>query len=202
MKKLGILGGTFNPPHKGHLSLAKTAAKKAGLDLVVFVPTGLPPHKSTRNLASKKHRMKMVRLAVKNRGRHFKVSSIEINRKGYSYAVDTFSKLKKRYGAGTKLYYIMGLDSINDILNWKKPLELFKLCRFIVATRPGAKIKTFRRIMKFPPVALNKEKIELIELNMKISSSDIRERLRKQKDISKFVPGAVKDYITENRLYL
>ena len=202
MKRLGILGGTFNPLHKGHLSLARTAAKKAGLDLVVFVPTGLPPHKSTKNLASKKHRMKMVRLAVKDRGRHFKVSSIEINRKGYSYAVDTFTKLKKKYGAKTKLYYIMGLDSINDILNWRKPLELFKLCRFIVATRPGAKLKTFRRIMKFPPVAVNKGKIELIELNMKISSSDIRERLRKKKDISKLVPATVKDYIEENRLYL
>ena len=201
MKKIGVLGGTFNPPHKGHISLARTAMKSAGLDLVIFIPTGLPPHKSKKGLASKKHRLNMVRLATGGI-KKFKVSGIEINRKGYSYAVDTFGKLKKKYGAKTKLCYIMGLDSINDILNWKKPLELFKLCRFIVATRPGARIKTFRRIMKFPPIAMNKDKIELIELNMKMSSSDIRERIKKEKDISKLVPSAIKDYITENRLYL
>ena len=201
MKKIGVLGGTFNPPHKGHISLARTAIKKAGLDLVVFIPTGLPPHKSKKGLASKKHRLKMVRLATAGVKRS-KVSEIEINRQGYSYAVDTFGKLKKKYGSKAKLYYIMGLDSINDILNWKKPIELFKLCRFIVATRPGAKIKTFRRIMKFPPIAINKGKIDLIELKMNISSSDIRERIKKGKDISKLVPAAAKEYITENRLYL
>ena len=201
MKKIGILGGTFNPPHKGHLSLARTAIKSAGLDLVIFIPTGLPPHKSKKGLASKKHRLNMVRLSTASTNK-FKVSEIEINRKGYSYAVDTFGKLIKKYGAKSKLYYIMGLDSINDILNWKKPLELFKLCRFIVATRPGAKLKTFRRIMKFPPIAINKDKIDLIELNMNISSSDTRERIRKGKDFAKLVPPAVKDYITENRLYL
>ena len=201
MKKIGVLGGTFNPPHKGHLSLARAAIKNAGLDLVIFVPTGLPPHKSKKGLASKKHRLNMVRLAAAG-AKKFKVSQIEINRKGYSYAVDTFGKLKKKYGAKSKLYYIIGLDSINDILNWKKPLELFKLCRFIVATRPGAKLKTFRRIMKFPPIAINKGKIALIELNMNISSSDIRERIKKEKDFSRLLPPAIKDYITENRLYL
>jgi nicotinate-nucleotide adenylyltransferase len=200
MKKTGILGGTFNPPHNGHIALAKKALTEFKLDSVIFIPTGLPPHKSQKDLAGKKDRLKMVRLAA-SKNRKFKVSGIEINRKGYSYAVDTFRKLRKMSGKSAKLYYIMGLDSINDILNWKKPIELFKLCSFIVATRPGTKFRTFKRLMKFPPISVNKGKISLIELNMKISSSDLREKLKKGKDVSKFVPKKVMAYIESRDLY-
>jgi len=200
MKKIGILGGTFNPVHNGHIALAKKALKEFGLEEVIFVPTGLPPHKSDRDLAPKKDRMKMVRLSVKGH-KMFGVSRIEMNRKGYSYAVDTFKKLKRRFGGDAKLLYIMGLDSINSILSWKKPLDLFKLCYFLIATRPGSKLRTFKRIMKFPPVSINKDKVELFELRMDVSSSDIRERLKKGRNIDRMVPKAVLEYIKKKGLY-
>jgi nicotinate-nucleotide adenylyltransferase len=200
MKKVGILGGTFNPIHNGHIALAEKALKEFSLEYVLFVPTGLPPHKSSKDLAPKKHRLKMVSEAIKDRKR-LKISRAEINRSGYSYAVDTFNRLKKRMGSKTRLFYIMGLDSINSILSWKKPLELFKMCEFIVATRPGSKIKTFKRLIKFPPLALNKDKISVIELRMDISATEIRTRVRANKDISRLVPAGVKLYIEHNNLY-
>lgn len=200
MKRIGILGGTFNPIHKGHIALAKFAAKKFRLENVVFIPTGIPPHKNIRGIAKKEHRLRMCSLAIKKIPK-FKISKIEINRKGYSYAVDTFKKLRRSYGKDSELYYIMGLDSINDILNWKKPLELFKLCKFIIATRPGSKLRTFKRIMKFPPVSINRGKIKLIELNMKISSTDIRKKIKTGKNIARFVPKAVAEYIPKHNLY-
>ncbi|MFA5104173.1 MAG: nicotinate-nucleotide adenylyltransferase [Candidatus Margulisiibacteriota bacterium] len=200
MRKVGVLGGTFNPIHNGHIKLAKKALKEFGLDHILFVPTGLPPHKSSKDLAPKKHRLKMVSEAIKGK-RKFKLSKMEINRSGYSYAVDTFNKLQKRLGKRTRLFYVMGLDSINSILNWKKPLELFKMCAFIVATRPGSKMRTFKRLIKFPPLAINKEKIRIIESKMDVSSTEIRSRIKAGKSISKLVPAGVAAYIEQNSLY-
>ncbi len=200
MKKVGILGGTFNPIHNGHIQLAKKALKEFGLAHIIFVPTGLPPHKSTKDLASKEHRLKMVAEAIRG-NKKFKLSKMEINRSGYSYAIDTFGKLKKRLGQKTRLFYVMGLDSINSILSWKKPLELFKMCEFIVATRPGSKIKTFKRLMKFPPLTANKSKIFVIELKKAVSATDIRTRTKTGRPISKLVPRAVELYIVKNSIY-
>ncbi len=200
MNKIGILGGTFNPIHNAHIKLAKKAIKDFGLSCVVFIPTGTPPHKSTNDLASRNDRLNMVRLAIKGE-KKLKVSKIEINKKGYSYAVDTFGKLKKRFGSKSKLFYIMGLDSINTILSWKRPIELFKLCQFIVATRPGSKIKTFKRIMKFPPISINRNKIFLTELKVNLSSSEIRRALLKGKMPKNVMPENVEKYIAKNELY-
>ena len=200
MKRIGILGGTFNPIHKGHIGIAKEARKDFELNKVVFVPTGIPPHKSKEGLVGKEHRFKMVKLAI-SKVPYFSVSRVELDREGYSYAIDTFGKLKKEFGKSAKLFYIMGLDSINEILSWRKPLDLFKMCEFIVATRPGAKIRTFRRLVKFPPLALNIDKIHLIEHKMDISSSDIRKRLKEGKSVAKEVPGEVLKYIAKNKLY-
>lgn len=200
MKKVGILGGTFNPIHNGHIQLAKKALEEFSLEYVLFVPTGLPPHKSSKDLAPKRHRLKMVSDAIRPY-KKFKLSKAEINRSGYSYAVDTFNRLKKRMGAKTRLYYIMGLDSINSILSWKKPLELFKMCEFIVATRPGSKIKTFKRLIKFPPLALNKDKISVIELKMDVSATDIRSKIKSGKPVSGAIPPEVERYIAKNSLY-
>ena len=184
------MGGTFNPIHKGHLALAKKAMVEFALDKVIFIPTGTPPHKKRREIINKEDRCKMVKLAAKGVSK-FSVSRIELDRKGVSYAVDTFKKLKKKFGSATKLFYIMGLDSLNEILEWKRPLELFKLCEFIVATRPGARAKTFRRLGK----------IHLMELRKDISSSVIRNRLKAGKSVKRFLPKAVANYIRRNKLY-
>lgn len=200
MKKIGILGGTFNPVHNGHLAIAKAAKKLFKLDKVVFVPSGIPPHKSSEGLMDKDERYKMVLMAIK-KFPAFTASRIELDRKGYSYAVNTFVELKKKFGKTAELYYIMGLDSINDILNWRKPLELFKMCQFVVATRPGTKIRTFKRLVKFPPLKDNIGKIHLFELKKDISSSEIRKKLRNKNTVARMVPKPVNKYIKEKKLY-
>ncbi len=200
MKRIGIMGGTFDPVHKGHLALAKAAMEEFVLDEVVFIPSGMPPHKKPGEVTDKEHRYKMVKLATKGIPK-FKISRIELDRKGVSYAVDTFNGLKKIYGEKAKLFYIMGLDSISEILEWRKPLELFKLCEFIVGTRPGTRIRTFKRLVKFPPLQKEVDKIHLIELRENISSSDIRERLKEDKSVKGLLPKAIENYIKRHNLY-
>ncbi|MFH1825944.1 MAG: nicotinate-nucleotide adenylyltransferase [bacterium] len=201
MKRIGIMGGTFNPIHKGHLALAKSALKEFALSRVIFIPTGTPPHKKQKEVADKEHRYKIVKLAIKKFGK-FKASRMELDRPGYSYAVDTFKKLRRKFGAKTKLFYIMGLDSINEILDWKKPLELFKLCEFIVGTRPGTKIRTFRRLVKFPPLQQHVDQIHLMELRENVSASEIRDKLKAGKSTSRLLTKAVAKYIKQQGLYI
>ncbi len=200
IKRIGIMGGTFNPVHKGHLALARTAKKEFALDQVVFIPSGNPPHKDPGEVIDKEERFKMVRMAIKGKKGYF-ASRIELDRPGYSYAVDTFNALKKHFGKKAKLFYIMGLDSISEILEWRKPLELFELCEFIVGTRPGTRIRTFRRLVKFPPLQKEVDKIHLMELRENISASEIRERLKAGKSVRQSVPKVVERYIRKKGLY-
>ncbi|NQT29858.1 MAG: nicotinate-nucleotide adenylyltransferase [Candidatus Saganbacteria bacterium] len=200
MQRIGIMGGTFNPIHKGHLALAKAAMEQFALNKIIFVPAGMPPHKNAKEVIDKKHRYQMVKRAIKNK-RNFCISRIELDRTGITYAVDTFNKLARKYGKKTKLFYIMGLDSINEILDWKKPLELFSLCEFIVGTRPGTRIRTFRRLVKFPPLQKEVDKIHLMELKENISSSEIRERIKAKKSVRSLVPRVIENYIHKYGLY-
>ena len=194
------MGGTLNPIHNGHIKLAEVARKLFKLDKVIFVPTGIPPHKKTKGLAGKEHRFKMVKMAIKNI-KKFEASRIELDRSGYSYAIDTFNILTRKYGKKIILFYIMGMDSINEILSWKRPIELLKLCQFIVATRPKAKIRTFKRILKFPPIKQYADHIHLIELDINISSSKIREQIKKGHIPTDELPKNVAQYIAKKKLY-
>ncbi len=200
MKRIGVMGGTFNPIHKGHLALARAAMYEFVLDKIIFIPSGTPPHKALGEIIDKEHRYNMVRLAIKGKSK-YSASRIEIDRRGYSYAVDTFNLLKKKFGAEAKLFYIMGLDSINEILEWKKPLELFRLCEFIVSTRPGSRIRAFKRLVRFPPLQKEVDKIHLMELKEKISSSEIRKRLKAGRPVKDLMPGKVESYIRKHNLY-
>lgn len=200
MKRIGIMGGTFNPIHKGHLALANAALREFVLDKVIFIPTGMPPHKALGEIIDKEHRYKMVKLAIKGKKR-FAASRIEMDRPGYSYAVDTCNQLRRKFGVKAKFFYIMGLDSINEILEWKKPLELFKMCEFIVGTRPGSRIRTFKRLVKFPPLQKEVDKIHLMELKENISASAIRQLLKSGRSAAKFLPKVVNNYIERNKLY-
>ena len=194
------MGGTFNPIHKGHLALAKAALKEFALDQVIFIPSGNPPHKASKDIIDKELRFTMVELATKGL-KACSASRIELDRPGYSYAIDTFTELKKIYGKKSKLFYIMGLDSINEILDWRQPLELFRLAEFIVGTRPGTKIKTFRRLVKVSPLQNEVDKIHLIELKEEISSSEIRTRLRLGKSVTPLIPKVVASFIRHHKLY-
>jgi len=200
MKRIGIMGGTFDPIHKGHLALAKAAMGDFALDKVIFIPAGTPPHKKPGEVTGKEHRYNMVKLAIRGK-KDYSISRMELDRPGLSYAVDTFNTLKKKFSKKVKLFYIMGLDSINEILEWRKPLELFKLCEFIVGTRPGTRIRTFKRLVKFPPLQKEVDKIHLMELKENISSSDIRQKIKQKKSVSAVVPKAIENYIRKNKLY-
>jgi len=200
MQRIGIMGGTFNPVHKGHIAIAEAAKKNYLLDKVIFVPSGHPPHKTSEYIADKEDRFKMVKLAIAGK-KNYSISRVELDRPGYSYAIDTFNELKRSYKKNAILFYIMGLDSINEILTWKKPLELFKVCQFIVATRPGARIKTLRRLLKFPPIKLHAGQVHVLEVSENVSSTRIRESIRKGKLPAKLLNPRVAAYIKRKKLY-
>jgi len=200
MQRIGIMGGTFNPVHKGHIGIAEAAQENYLLDRIIFVPSGNPPHKTFEYIADKEDRYNMVKMAIRGR-KTWKISRVEIDRPGYSYAVDTFNELRKEYRGNALLYYILGLDSINEILTWKKPLELFNICQFLVATRPGARIRTLKRLLKFPPLKLHAGQIHIFETKYDISASKIRDSIEKGRIPAKLMDNKVVNYIKRNNLY-
>lgn len=186
--RIGILGGSFNPIHLGHLRLAEIAAQQLKLDKVIFVVSYLPPHKRKETLAGALKRYQMVTLAIKGNSQ-FQISDIELNRKGISYSVDTVRQLKAIFG-DSKLYFIVGSDFLKQFTQWKDIRALAKLCKFAVAQRAGyISKKTF-------------VKMRIVTMNyMEISSSDIRWRIRSKKSIRYLVPEDVRQYILKKKLY-
>ncbi len=136
MKKLGILGGSFNPIHLGHLVLAETAREALGLDRVIFIPAKLPPHKRAAPLAAGADRLAMVRLAVAGNPA-FSASDIELRRPGVSYTVDTVRALREKLGAGAQIYFLIGMDTVAELTAWREVARLARLCEFVPLSRPG-----------------------------------------------------------------
>ncbi|NLO89274.1 MAG: nicotinate-nucleotide adenylyltransferase [Clostridia bacterium] len=198
-KALGIMGGTFDPIHYGHLVTAEEARCQFNLDVVVFVPSGKPPHKKDYRVSDAKHRYLMTVLAVVTNP-FFDVSRIEIDREGYSYTIDTVKAFRKKY-PWSEIFFITGADAILEILTWKKVEEIMDHCRFIAATRPGYNLsdldKKFKAIL--PEYSNRVETIEVPALA--ISSTDIRRRVAMDKSIKYLVPEAVEQYIWKNNLY-
>ncbi|RCX16924.1 nicotinate-nucleotide adenylyltransferase [Anaerobacterium chartisolvens] len=198
---IGIAGGTFNPIHYGHLILAENVREIFHLDKVIFIPSGVPPHKNTLEVASARHRLNMVKLAVESNP-FFDVSDMEIERAGYTYTVDTLLYLKNLYGEDSRLFFITGADVILDLHTWKDYRRVFTLCEFIATVRPGYEEEKFQNRLDFLKeeygAAINLVKAPLIE----ISSTAIRERIVCGKSIKYMVPEAVEGYVVENRLYL
>lgn len=203
-KKIGIMGGTFNPIHHGHLVTAQEALNQFKLDIVIFIPTGNPPHKVENEIASSEDRYIMSVIATSSNSNFF-VSRIEIDRKGKSYTIDTLCRLKKIYGKDSMLYFITGADAILEILNWKNTEEIVSLCKFIAATRPGYDLTRLdelkSRLFNNNTAAVN-EKIFVMEIPaLSISSTDIRNRVKYNRPIDYLVPEGVSKYILKNGLY-
>lgn len=187
--RIGILGGTFDPIHNGHLYLAEEAIKKLNLDKIVFIPTYLTPHKSGSKITHTEHRYNMARLAIAGRS-DFELSDIEIKRKGKSYSIDTLRQLNEEYGRDAEMYFITGSDALRDLDKWKDLDGILKLSRFVLARRPGFVVEG-----SMPGFVI-------LDIDAKdISASDIRRRIRDGLDITGLVPGKVRDYIETNRLY-
>lgn len=192
-KRIGILGGTFNPVHYGHLLAAEQVRYHLKLDTVIFIPAMIPPHKKAVSLIEARHRINMLRIAVKGNP-FFEVSDIEMKHKVKSYTYDTVHTLKKIYPSDTVLYFIAGSDSALTIKTWKNYPQLLRSCKFIAVDRPGYKLTGYRK--KF----CNQIKIISMPL-LDISSSEIRTRIRKEQSIRYLLPVKVEEYIYSNKLY-
>ena len=186
--RIGILGGTFNPPHLGHLILAEESLRQLKLDKVIFIPAFIPPHKKVKR-NNPQMRYKMAILACKGNPA-FEVSSIEVSRSTVSYSVDTLRAFKKRYGKRAELFFIIGGDSLGYFKKWKNSRELLNLAHFAVAARQGFSARSL------------KKKMLAVEMPLAdISSSDIRSRVKKNLSIRYLVPEEVRRFIEKNRLY-
>lgn len=193
--KIGVLGGSFNPIHWGHLILASESREQLALEKVMFVPCFHPPHKEIgEDMAPAKHRYRMVELAIGDNS-YFEISDIELRREEKSYTVDSLRELKKVYGEEVEIYFLAGADSLKELPTWKDPDELLQLAYFVAANRPSC-----------PEVRVEekwRERIISIHIpGLDISSTEIRNRLKEGKSIKYLVPPLVEKYIYQHKLYI
>ena len=191
-KKLGILGGTFDPIHMGHLVLAEQAREQFQLEQIIFIPSASPPHKTEQELSLAIHRFEMTKLALEG-NRYFSVSDIELKRKGLSYTIETLRELKGLY-KDSEIYFLTGSDVLEEITTWKDPEEIYKLARIVIAVRPG--------FDKFDPENHFAKKSVIVRITgVDISSTQIREKVRNGESIKYLVPSKVEEYIKKKNLY-
>lgn len=198
--KIGVFGGVFDPIHVGHLIVAEEAREKLDLEHVVFIPTGRPWHKTGSPHAAAEHRLEMTRLATKDNP-SFKVASLEIQRPGPSYTVDTLVELKNQAGPEADFYLLLGLDALAELGNWKEPARVVELCRVVGMSRPGYGNFSLESLEAAIPGVSSKTMLLDVSL-IDVSSTDIRERVAKGLSILHLVPPAVAEYIRRHRLYL
>jgi nicotinate-nucleotide adenylyltransferase len=200
MKKIGVLGGTFDPIHIGHLAIADEARQCLNLDTIFFMPAGHPYFKEGMKVTSVVHRVRMVRLALAGQP-HFRLSLIEIKRPGPSYAVETLERLKTRLTARDELLFILGWDSLLGLPRWYAVDRLVRLCRIVAAPRPGYPPPDLDLLEKQLP-GISTRIIILDKPIIDISSTQVRDRVRQGLPVDMLVPPAVGDYIREKKLYL
>jgi nicotinate-nucleotide adenylyltransferase len=191
MSRLGVLGGTFDPPHVGHLILAEQAREQLRLDFVVFIPAGDPWRKAGRDVSPAAHRLEMTRLAVAGNDA-FYVDDLEITREGPTYTVDTLRLLRER-APGDELFFIVGEDALADLHAWRDPEGIAALATLAVAGRSGIEVAAAL------PFARRVERIAMPLID--VSSTDVRERASAGRSLRYLVPPAVEAYIKDNRLY-
>lgn len=197
-RRIGVLGGTFDPVHFGHLAAAQEVAAQLDLARVLFIPTYRQPLKPNEPGAPTTHRLAMLSLATKDNPL-FEVSSAEIDRGGVSYTVETLRALKS--GDSTaELWFILGMDALSDLARWRRPVEIFELAQIAAVYRAGwAKVDLERVYAIFPSARGRLESIAIPGLD--ISSTDLRERVKQGRPIRYLVPDGVEDYIRSNALY-
>jgi nicotinate-nucleotide adenylyltransferase len=186
--KIGILGGTFNPVHLGHLILAEEAREKLGLDKIIFVPANLPPHKDNGDIAAGSLRLEMLKLAIKD-NKYFDVSDIEINRQGRSYTIDTIREFNQKYPSD-ELYFIIGSDLLKYLDAWKDLNEINTMVKFIAATRPGYPLEKI-------PAYIRTLGIRAVD----VSGFEVRRCIKENKSFRYLVPESVFNYINKKGLY-
>ena len=190
LKRIGILGGTFDPIHYGHLRLAETVREAYALDRILFVPNYVSPFKTNAELSAPQARLAMAELATASNPA-FCVSRIESDRPGPSYTIDTVRAIRETYPTLQALYFIVGADAARDLKLWREAEKLLRLCRFVAVTRPGTASDGLPEGVECLPAP-----------GLEISGSDIRRRIREGRSIKYLVPESVEDYILSQKLYL
>lgn len=212
--KLGLLGGTFNPIHYGHLRAAEEVVDLFNLDKMFFVPSARPPHKEAAPLEEMEHRLEMTRLAIADRP-GFIISDLENRRRGFSYTIETLRQFHERYGPGVQLFFITGLDAFLEVDSWKEYRSLFNLADFVVITRGGGEPEAIAGLLKnrvsddyewdkdleaFTSSAYQAVHFRKI-VRLDISSTGIRSRLENGRTIRYLLPENVRQYIIDHNLY-
>ncbi|NKE69698.1 nicotinate-nucleotide adenylyltransferase [Candidatus Manganitrophus noduliformans] len=220
--RIGLLGGTFNPIHNGHLYIAGAVREKLHLDRILFIPSGTPPHKEEEGIPPAKHRLEMTRLALLGHP-EFELCEIEVKRPGKSYSVETLSELKRLH-PHDRLFFIIGTDAFVDLPTWREPERLFTLSDFIVVTRPGhpfsqlpdlGPLQKLKRSNSSPLLELDRRKEGIVTVPLTsetsihflsispspISASEIRKRLAAGRGTKNLLPEPVASYIIKNKLY-
>jgi nicotinate-nucleotide adenylyltransferase len=210
VRKIGLLGGTFDPIHYGHIQLAETAVDECGLDQVVFLPAAQPPHKDGALITSFKHRLAMLRLACQER-KGFACNAIEGILPRPSYTIDTLQALRNHYQAHCQLYFMIGADAFLDILTWKSPREVLHSVNIILSQRKGYQSEQLAQLLKklgyrgSGNLWYDKEEKKEIYILQKcpdaLSSSAIRTMIKKGESVERFLPQVVLLYIQKHTLY-
>jgi nicotinate-nucleotide adenylyltransferase len=196
--QVGVLGGTFDPVHYGHLAIAEEARACVPLDIVLFVPARVQPLRQGERISAPEHRAAMLERAILGNPA-FRLSRVEFERPGPSYTVDTIARLREQYPRGTEFYFIAGSDAFAELPRWKDPERLITLCRFVVFPRPGDPHDVRELFLQFP--GLRERTIFLEGPRLDISGSDLRRRVRQGRPIRYQLPDAVEEYIRSHRLY-
>lgn len=185
----GILGGTFDPPHYGHIALAEAAIRELELNRVIFIPANIPPHKNTKMISSKDHRFNMLKLSLEGR-EEFVISDIEYRREGPSYTIDTIRGLKEQ-SPDVDFCFLLGVDNVLEMEEWYRPEEIFEAVTVAAVNRPG-----------FVPEGRFVSKVRYFDMDpVDISSTMIREKVRGGENITGLLHPSVERYIIEKNLY-
>lgn len=200
MKKIGIIGGTFDPVHYGHLILAEQARVEAALDQIVFMPAMVQPFKLHTKTAEGDHRYAMLLKAVSGNP-YFSVSRKELDSPGISYTIHTLKSLREELGKDAQLYFIIGTDAFLSLEKWHSAEELLKNFSFVIGMRPGYKEQELETMIRRVQDAYGTQIAQINNSEVEISSSDIKERIRTGKSIKYLLPDDVESYIRKNGLY-
>lgn len=197
--RVGVLGGTFDPVHLGHLAIAEEVRIKLDLDRVIFIPAGQPRLRADEYLTPAIDRLRMVELAIGDNP-HFQVCDIEIQRSGPTYTVDTLVELGQRFGPDTSLYFIVGADILGQFHRWKDPEKVLEACHLVVVSRPGHQDDDWPEWFRGADSV--KDKVTQLEIPMvDISGTEIRRRASLGESVRHLVPDLVAEYIQDRKLY-
>ncbi len=197
--KVGVLGGTFDPIHTAHLVMADEVRVRLNLDEILFVPAGEPWLKTAHFISLAEHRVQMVRLAIKGRP-HFKLSTVEVERAGPSYTVDTIAELRQQLSIEDDIFFILGWDSVAGLPQWREPFRLIEMCYLVAVPRPSYSAPDLPALESLIP-GISERLVMMDKPEIDISSSEVRERVARGLAIAHLVPEAVERYIKRHGLY-